>query len=123
MVDDRKSNCYNALCCCLRRKDDSLKQSKKHKTNHSHHKKKTQTDERYYQETDFKNRFFEPDNFMRFWDYYKKGIEPVNNLVAQMASVSIFAFIDKEGIVTEAQKYAAEVILLNEKADIKSLKL
>ena len=28
-----------------------------------------------------------------------------------MSSVSIFAFIDKEGIVTESQKYTDEIVL------------
>ena len=30
-----------------------------------------------------------------------------------MASVSIFAFIDKEGIVTETQKYCHEMVVIN----------
>lgn len=42
------------------------------------------------------------------------GINPNENIVAQMASLTIFAFIDKEGIVTEDLKYVDEIALLNE---------
>jgi hypothetical protein len=34
-----------------------------------------------------------------------------------MASVSIFAFIDKEGIVTESQKYADEIAIIDKKGE------
>lgn len=45
------------------------------------------------------------------------GIDPGNNIMAQMASVSIFAFIDKEGIATESQKYIDEIVLINKKGE------
>lgn len=34
-----------------------------------------------------------------------------------MSSVSIFAFIDKEGIVTESQKFIDEVAVLNKRGE------
>lgn len=34
-----------------------------------------------------------------------------------MASVTIFAFVDKQGIVTESQKYIDEVALINKKGE------
>lgn len=34
-----------------------------------------------------------------------------------MASLTIFAFIDKEGIVTENQKYIDEIALLDKKGE------
>lgn len=34
-----------------------------------------------------------------------------------MSSVSIFAFIDKEGIVTESQKYVDEIVILDKRGD------
>ena len=34
-----------------------------------------------------------------------------------MSSVSIFAFIDKEGIVTESQKYIDEIVIINKKGE------
>jgi fructose-1,6-bisphosphatase/sedoheptulose 1,7-bisphosphatase-like protein len=40
-----------------------------------------------------------------------------DNIVAQVSSVSIFAFVDKEGIVTENQKYIDEVAVVNDKQE------
>ena len=34
-----------------------------------------------------------------------------------MASVSIFGFIDKEGIVTESQKYVDEIAIIDKKGE------
>ena len=56
----------------------------------------------FYEKTDFKNRDLSLGNLKKFWQNFLSGIYPGNNIVAQMASVSIFAFIDKEGIVTES---------------------
>ena len=56
----------------------------------------------FYEKTDFKNRDLSLGNLKKFWHNFLSGIYPGNNIVAQMASVSIFAFIDKEGIVTES---------------------
>ena len=36
-----------------------------------------------------------------------------DNIVAQVSSVSIFAFVDKEGIITQNQKYIDEVAIVN----------
>jgi organic radical activating enzyme len=56
-------------------------------------------------------------NFTKFQKNFLSGIDPGNNIVAQMASVSIFAFIDKEGIATESQKYIDEIVLINKKGE------
>ena len=34
-----------------------------------------------------------------------------------MSSVSVFAFIDKQGIMTENQKYVDEIVVFNEKEE------
>ena len=36
-----------------------------------------------------------------------------DNIVAHVSSVSIFAFVDKEGIITQNQKYIDEVAIVN----------
>ena len=57
------------------------------------------------------------ENFSKFWKHLRAGINPNENIVAQMASVSIFAFIDKEGIVTESQKYVDEIAVIDKKGE------
>ena len=59
--------------------------------------------------------------FQRWWHtmpefvrYMRGGCNQSNNTVASVSSVSIFAFVDKEGIVTENQKYIDEVCVLNQ---------
>lgn len=47
----------------------------------------------------------------------KSGCGVNNNIVAQMSSVSVFAFIDKQGIMTENQKYVDEIVVFNEKEE------
>ena len=42
------------------------------------------------------------------------GCDNDNNIVAQMSSVKVFAFIDKQGITTENAKYVDELAVLNE---------
>ena len=37
--------------------------------------------------------------------------------MAQMSSVTVFAFIDKEGIVTESQKFVDEMAIIDEKEE------
>lgn len=52
-----------------------------------------------------------------FWRFMRRGCNQSNNIVAQVSSVSIFAFIDKEGIVTENQKYIDEVTVIDSNND------
>ena len=40
-----------------------------------------------------------------------------------MSSVSVFAFIDKQGIMTENQKYVDEIVVFNEKEEKEVLDL
>ena len=40
-----------------------------------------------------------------------------------MSSVSVFAFIDKQGITTENQKYVDELVIFNEKEEKEVLDL
>ena len=99
-------------------------QSKKEKKLHKLNKKNQLKPDSFYQETDFKNRkVFDIENLTKFWELYRRGIDPVNNLCAQMASVSIFAFIDKEGICTETQRYIDEVIVINKQREKQVLQL
>ena len=53
----------------------------------------------------------------------KSGCGVNNNIVAQMSSVSVFAFIDKQGIMTENQKYVDEIVVFNEKEEAQVLDL
>ena len=45
----------------------------------------------------------------------KSGSDQNTNIVAQMSSVSVFAFIDKQGICTENQKFVDELAILDAK--------
>lgn len=47
----------------------------------------------------------------------KSGCNQNKNYVALFSSVSVFAFIDKEGIVTENHKYIDEIAVVNEKEE------
>ena len=53
------------------------------------------------EEYEFKNRGFNRANMSKFWSFMKSGSDQNTNIVAQMSSVSVFAFIDKQGICTE----------------------
>jgi len=72
--------------------------------------------ESFIEDFNFKNRGFW-DNMSDFFTFMLNGCNSNNNIVAQMSSVSVFAFIDKEGIVTENQKYVDELAVVNEKED------
>lgn len=72
---------------------------------------------RQFKEVDFQNRNFDRINLRKFWQLLRSGINPGDNIVAQMSSVSIFAFIDKEGIVTDSHKYIDEIVLMNWKGE------
>ena len=72
---------------------------------------------------DFKNRNLDWHNLSKFWYYFLSGINPGDNIVAQMSSVSIFAFIDQEGIVTDSHKYIDEIVLMNKKGEKQVLDL
>mmetsp|Transcript_5318 Transcript_5318/g.8205 ORF Transcript_5318/g.8205 Transcript_5318/m.8205 type:complete len:133 (+) Transcript_5318:2222-2620(+) len=71
----------------------------------------------FYENFDFQNRGFIASNLRKAWHNLRAGVNPSDNIVAQMASVSIFAFIDKEGIVTESQKFIDEVVLINKRGE------
>ena len=62
---------------------------------------------------EFKNRDIKA-NRVNFWKMMLSGCDNDNNIVAQMSSVSVFAFIDKQGITTENAKYVDELAVLNE---------
>ena len=66
------------------------------------------------EEFDFENRGFAA-NWSKFWSFMKSGSNEHTNIVAQMSSVSVFAFIDKQGICTENQKYVDELVVLDAK--------
>ena len=71
----------------------------------------------FYEQFDFNNRKVSTSNFSRFWQNLRAGVNPNDNIVAQMSSVSIFAFIDKEGIVTESHKYVDEIVMIDKKGE------
>ena len=47
------------------------------------------------EEYEFKNRGFNRSNWRKFWGFLKSGFDDNTNIVAQMSSVTVFAFIDK----------------------------
>ena len=47
------------------------------------------------EEYEFKNRGFNRSNWGKFWSFLKSGFDNNTNIVAQMSSVTVFAFIDK----------------------------
>ena len=53
----------------------------------------------------------------------KSGCDQNNNIVAQMGSVSVVSYIDKQGITTENQKYVDELVVFNEKEEREVLDL
>ena len=67
------------------------------------------------EEYEFKNRGFNKANLSKFWSFMKSGSDQNTNIVAQMSSVSVFAFIDKQGICTENQKFVDELAILDAK--------
>lgn len=54
-------------------------------------------------------------NFVTILRGLRGGFNHSSNIVAQLSSVSIFAFVDKEGIMTETQKFIDEVAVLSSK--------
>lgn len=71
---------------------------------------------------ELENRGFKA-NWKNFWWFFKSGSDKHTNVVAQMSSVSVFAFIDKQGICTENQKYVDELAMLDPKENIINLDL
>ena len=61
---------------------------------------------------EFENRGFRA-NLPNFWSFMKSGSNTHTSIVAQMSSVSVFAFIDKQGVCTETQKYVDELAVLD----------
>ena len=45
----------------------------------------------------------------------KSGSDHNTNIVAKVSSVSVFAFVDKQGVITETQKYVKELGVLDQK--------
>ena len=68
---------------------------------------------KFYEEVDFCNRRLDCKNLYRCFRKMIEGINAYENTVAQMSCLTAFAFVDKASIVTEAQKYADEIAVLN----------
>lgn len=80
--------------------------------------------ENFYENYDFQNRGFKR-NCRKFMEFVKSGSNHLNNIFASMASVSgnifiskiikfiVFAFVDKEGIVSETGKYVDEIGIID----------
>ena len=78
---------------------------------------------KFYDEVDFCNRDLNCKNFCNFLKKLIDGINHNDNKVAQMSSLTIFAFVDKTSIVTETQKYADKIAVLDEKGQKKVMDL
>lgn len=76
---------------------DSMQERRDVKLSRRDKYKKTTTvrPDSFYEKFDFNNRGLSKFNLKMFWDNLKAGFNPNNNTVANMSSVSIFAFIDK----------------------------
>ena len=71
-----------------------------------------------FYEKDFQNRDFKK-NWAKFWEFYSSGCTHINNIFAAMSCASVFAFVDKEGIISETAKYVdemASIDIRNQKA-------
>ncbi|CDW88835.1 transmembrane protein [Stylonychia lemnae] len=62
----------------------------------------------FYKSYDFQNRGIRK-NWKVFWGYVRSGSNHLNNYFAALSCVSILAFVDKEGIVSETSKYVDEI--------------
>ena len=132
----RRTNCFTAIldricnlferCCCCCKKGTKKSNISNIKQNRAESKRLTSKSESEslkssskenevgarIEEYEFANRGFKA-NWSKFWSFMKSGSDQNTNIVAQMSSVSVFAFIDKQGICTENQKYVDELAVLD----------
>lgn len=67
----------------------------------------------FYENFDFNNRGIKK-NWHHFWHFVRSGSNHINNIFAQLSSVSVFAFVDKEGIITETGNFVDELCVINQ---------
>ena len=68
--------------------------------------------DQFYEEKDFENRGIYK-NWAKFWEFYSSGCTHINNIFAAMSCASVFAFVDKEGIISETAKYVDEMACID----------
>jgi hypothetical protein len=68
--------------------------------------------DKFYEIYDFQDRGLRK-NWGKFWEFYRSGCTHINNIFAPLSCVSIFAFVDKEGIITEMAKYVDEMAVID----------
>lgn len=127
----KKESWWEYLTNCCRSK--SSKRSAKKERKRLNKKKKqweqmmtgfVKTDS-FYENYDFQNRGIRK-NWKKFLEYVISGSNHLNNKFAALSSVSskaslmrvlVFAFVDKEGIISETGKYVDEIGLIDNKEE------
>jgi hypothetical protein len=104
--------------CCKKKKKQAKRGSKSRGGRKRSRKSEVfndflKTDE-FYEIYDFQNRDIRK-NWSKFWEFYRSGCTHINNVFASLSYVSVFAFVDKEGIISEMSKFVDEVAVIDKK--------